>query len=113
MEELDYTHLGWGAGTIRGYPVQRLHVEDSAFHQAIDSFSPGVNLDSKSLSKSCLALRDFPPTATAHNVREAFGAVSIGQVLPERNESGTVTGLCYTELSSEANARRVHSFIYS
>lgn len=81
-------------------------MEDSAFHQAIDSYSPGVNLDPKSLSKSCLALRDFPPTAAAHNVREAFGAVSIGQVLPERNESGTVTGLCYTELSSEADARR-------
>lgn len=93
-------------GMIRGYPVQIFHVEDSSFSQAIDSYSPGVNLDVKSLSNSCLSLRDFPPVATAQNVKDAFGTISIGQVLPERNESGTVTGLCYAELSSEADARK-------
>ncbi|KAK4017416.1 RNA-binding protein 12 [Daphnia magna] len=93
-------------GMIRGYPVQIIHVKDSAFNQAIDSFSPGISLDAKSLSNSCLSLRDFPPVAAPHNVREAFGTISIGQVLPERNESGTVTGLCYVELSSEADARK-------
>ena len=91
---------------IRGYPVQIFHVEDTTFGQAIDSFSPGISLDAKSLSNSCLSLRDFPPVATAQNVKDAFGTISIGQVLPERNESGTVTGLCYVELSSEADARK-------
>lgn len=94
------------SGMIRGYPVQIFHVEDSTFNQAIDSYSPGVALDAKILSRSCLSLRDFPPVAGAHNVREAFGTISIGQVLPERNEIGTVTGLCYAELSSEADARK-------
>lgn len=93
-------------GLIRGYPVQIFHVEDSSFNQAIDSFSPGITLDAKSLSNSCLSLRDFPPVATAQSVRDAFGTISIGQVLTERNESGTVTGLCYAELSSEADARK-------
>jgi RNA recognition motif-containing protein len=93
-------------GTIRGYPVQIFNVKDSTFNQAIDSFSPGISLDAKSLSNSCLSLRDFPPVATAQNVKEAFGTISIGQVLPERNESGTVTGLCFVELRSEADARK-------
>lgn len=93
-------------GMIRGYPVQIFHVEDSTFSQAIDSYSPGISLDAKSLLNSCLSLRDFPPVATAQNVKDAFGTISIGQVLPERNESGTVTGLCYAELSSEADARK-------
>lgn len=91
---------------IRGYPVQIFQVEDSTFSQAIDSYSPGISLDAKSLLNSCLSLRDFPPVATTQNVKDAFGTISIGQVLPERNESGTVTGLCYAELSSEADARK-------
>lgn len=91
---------------IRGYPVQIFHVKDTTFNHAIDSFSPGISLDTKSLSNSCLSLRDYPPVAAPHNVREAFGTISIGQVLPERNESGTVTGLCYVELSGEADARK-------
>lgn len=86
--------------------MQIFNVKDSTFNQAIDSFSPGISLDAKSLSNSCLSLRDFPPVATTQNVREAFGTISIGQVLPERNESGTVTGLCYAELRSESDARK-------
>ena len=53
-----------------------------------------------------MGLRDFPPTGTATSVKDSFGTISIGQVLPERNESGTITGLCYVELSSESDARK-------
>lgn len=51
-------------------------------------------------------MRDFPPIGTAQCVKEAFGSISIGKVLPERNESGTITGLCYVELASETDARK-------
>lgn len=51
-------------------------------------------------------MRDFPPYGTAQTVKEALGSLSIGKVLPERTESGTVTGLCYVELNSEADARK-------
>lgn len=81
------------------------HVEDSTFNQAVDSYSPGCAVDPRSLSQQCLALHKFPPFGTAKSVQEAFGSISIGRVLPERNESGTVTGLCYAELANEVSAR--------
>ena len=93
-------------GLVRGHQVQMYHVEDSTFDHAIDSYSPGVTLDAKLLSHSCLGLRDFPPTGNPNSVQESFGIISIGQVFPERNEIGTVTGLCYVRLSSEADVRK-------
>ena len=93
-------------GSIRGYPVQLFHVDDSVYNCAIDSFSPGVTLDSKVLSHSCLALRDFPPNGSEHMVKEAFGSISLLQVLAERDNCGIPTGLCFAQLASEADARK-------
>lgn len=82
-------------------------MEDRVFEEAIDSFSPGIQVDVKSLRNCCLAFRDFPPVATGQMVKDACGAtIAVQRVLPERTESGTVTGLCYAELASEADARR-------
>ena len=97
------------SGVIRGFPAQIYHVEDSVFNQAIDSYCPGVAIDGKDLSRSCLAFRDFPPNAGEQHLREALCSIQVAYVLPERDDNGGgggYTGLCYAQLASEADARK-------
>ena len=92
-------------GLVRGSPVQICHVEDVAYSQAIDSFTPGMS-DIKNLPPSCLAFRDFPPLGTEQNLRESLGSIAVTYVLIERDEKGCGTGLCYAQLASEIEARK-------